>query len=396
MCSLTLKKSNLAVAISLATLASAALSSAAFANTADLEQIGTANQATLTQIGVAQSILATQLNVENQLSATQAGEGSDLITLQDGYQNDAVTWQQGDSNSLALTQLGLFNFADYYLIGSGGSGFILQQGTDNQAVAEIYGDGSVIEIEQFGSDNAADAYIDGDNNGFSAYQSGNLNQSWGMVDFGYDNSITTWQSGQENYSDVTILNRLGSGTDSIDNHIYVVQDGDRNVSNILMRGIGNDVQSYQYGLDNNVDIEQRYYGGTYIFSMQDGSENDLQLEVRGVNNSYSGYQAGNENSVELDMFSNRGDVTVEQGGQFNSLSLLLSNLDNHAYITQFGDSNRVEGLSGGALEMGGSDGLLNVFQNGMGNLVQGIQLSDSSSISVTQIGNMNTAVVAQY
>lgn len=390
------KKSHLATEVSLAILASASFGGVALANSADLNQTGNANQATLTQIGVGQSIMATQFNDENMLSATQAGDGSGLISFQDGYRNEAEIWQQGDDNDLALTQLGLYNFSDYFLVGSAASGFIVQQGTDNLALAELYGDGSITEIEQYGSDNAADVYISGDHNAFSAYQSGNFNESWGTVDFGYDNSITTWQSGQENYSDVTILNWAGSGTDSINNHIYVEQDGDRNVSNILMRGIGNDVQSYQYGVENNVDISQRYYGGTYIFSMQDGYANDLQLEVRGVNNSYSGLQSGSENSVELEMFSNRGDVTVDQSGQLNSLSLLLSNLDNQAFVSQWGDSNRVEGLNGGAFEMAGSGGLLNVFQDGMGNLVQGLQMSDSSSIAVTQIGNMNTVVVAQY
>lgn len=388
MTTLTIKKSVIALGISLA------LSSTAMANSVVLSQTGDDNLATLTQVGLGNSIGAAQVGVENDLDSTQAGLGSSLIALQDGYQNEAVTWQEGDGNSLELTQLGDGgNFIDYFAQGNDNYSRLHQEGA-NTIEVESYGDLNGLFGTQFGEDNLISLYTDGYDNGVDATQSGNDNLAQYNIDGADGSYIYSWQSGQSNEAFVDIFAR-NSGAISTNNSVAIVQDGNDNLTDISLRGDGNYVRSEQRGYDNTMTLTQPAHFGTNVDSLQEGVNNDLSVHIGASSNGLSSHQWGDDNTAEVLFTGRRNYGESTQYGELNSLNLLVSNQYNSFSMGQYGDNNVISGIGGGAFEIGGDGGSVSLVQVGSANLIQGHQLSDASSMNIVQNGSMNSAIVTQ-
>ena len=60
-----------------------------------------------------------------------------------------------------------------------------------------------------------------------------------------------------------------------------------------------------------------------------------------------------------------------------------------------GFSAAITGADGGSMLIGGANIAFNISQVGNGNIVEGSFISDSGSVSVTQMGDWNTAVIVQ-
>ena len=102
------------------------------------------------------------------------------------------------------------------------------------------------------------------------------------------------------------------------------------------------------------------------------------LEVDGL--------AGYENHAE-----------IIQNGELNSIELLMAGQRNYIHIEQVGDSNVVAGLNGQQpFTMHGTNSRVWIEQIGSMNTVLGAQLSSNSSISVTQHGSGNLAIINQF
>ena len=86
----------------------------------------------------------------------------------------------------------------------------------------------------------------------------------------------------------------------------------------------------------------------------------------------------------------------------SSLLRALSNRDilvegnNHSIdIAQIGDDNIVTGSNGEAMLIEGSDIVLSISQTGLGNIVEGSITNASGSVSITQVGDWNSATITQ-
>ena len=84
-----------------------------------------------------------------------------------------------------------------------------------------------------------------------------------------------------------------------------------------------------------------------------------------------------------------------QTGDVNSLDILVEGSNHQIDIMQDGEDNLITGADGGSMLIGGANIAFNISQVGNGNIVEGSFISDSGSVSVTQMGDWNTAVIVQ-
>ena len=139
---------------------------------------------------------------------------------------------------------------------------------------------------------------------------------------------------------------------------------------------------------------------------QSGSENVLVLEASADDNSLTTsdndidvVQAGFANDAVVTLStildSNANTIDIAQTGELNSLDILVEGSNHQIDIAQVGDENFITGEDGSAMLIGGANIAFNISQVGNGNLVEGSFISDSGSVSITQMGDWNTAVVVQ-
>jgi hypothetical protein len=79
----------------------------------------------------------------------------------------------------------------------------------------------------------------------------------------------------------------------------------------------------------------------------------------------------------------------------NSLDILVEGSNHDINIEQIGNENLITGEGGETMLIGGTNVAFNVSQFGNGNIVEGSFISDSGSVSVTQVGDWNAAVIVQ-
>lgn len=94
---------------------------------------------------------------------------------------------------------------------------------------------------------------------------------------------------------------------------------------------------------------------------------------------------------------NENSILLEQGGELNSLNLLVQ--ANHVSVNmlQQGGSNLIAGVNGTPeFTIAGHHSHVNIVQSGFANQVYGMQLSANSTINVTQVGYGNTATIIQH
>lgn len=107
-------------------------------------------------------------------------------------------------------------------------------------------------------------------------------------------------------------------------------------------------------------------------------------------------EIGIDNHIELFNQGDDNQMLLQQRGELNNINLLIQANNVSANIFQQGSSNLVAGVNGApALTMSGHHSQLDIIQNGIGNQVFAMQMSANSSISVTQLGQGNTATIIQ-
>jgi len=284
------------------------------------------------------------------------GDNNEIEMSQDGYWNAArITNLQGNDNELSL----------------------LQDGDRNQTtIAELVGDENEIEIDQDGNYNIVESTIFlGNHNNVSVDQVEDSNSSSFDI-IGDENEMSIAQAGMEN---ISYVGAIGSGND-----FNVMQVGDLNESHIVnFNGYENDIDVIQAG-DENVAVIQASAvdntlttDGNDIMLSQDGSENDAVVNMSTIINS-------NENTID-----------IAQNGDLNSLDILVEGSGHSIDIAQNGDENMIIGANGEAMLIGGVEIDLTINQSGTGNLVEGSLISAMGSVSITQVGDWNSATIIQ-
>jgi hypothetical protein len=148
------------------------------------------------------------------------------------------------------------------------------------------------------------------------------------------------------------------------------------------------------GNNNNIDV------------MQSGDENVAVLEASADDNVLT--TSENEISIAQTGFandavvvlstilsSNANTIDIAQNGELNSLDILVEGSNHEIGIEQIGDENLIYGTDGGAMLIGGDNIAFNISQVGNGNVVEGSFISDSGVVSITQMGDWNSAVIVQ-
>ena len=79
----------------------------------------------------------------------------------------------------------------------------------------------------------------------------------------------------------------------------------------------------------------------------------------------------------------------------NALDILVEGNNHSIDIAQIGDDNIVTGSNGEAMLIEGSDITLSISQTGLGNIVEGSITNASGSVSITQVGDWNSATITQ-
>jgi len=118
------------------------------------------------------------------------------------------------------------------------------------------------------------------------------------------------------------------------------------------------------------------------------SENDIGIAQAGF---------ANDAVVMLSTIidSNANTIAIAQNGELNSLDILVEGSNHDINIEQIGNENLITGEGGETMLIGGANVAFNVSQFGNGNIVEGSFISDGGSVSVTQVGDWNAAVIVQ-
>ena len=159
--------------------------------------------------------------------------------------------------------------------------------------------------------------------------------------------------------------------------------GDDNVgSTVNFNGFVNTVQIEQTGNENLGLVEAVLDDGVAadangVLLQQTGNQNDAAITLARVGQ------------------SNGNIVTAEQSGDLNILDLVINGSDNTVSIMQEGTGNWLTAEDGGTFQMMASDTTFNVTQVGNDNLVVGSITGTGGSVTVSQTGDFNVAVVNQ-
>ena len=134
--------------------------------------------------------------------------------------------------------------------------------------------------------------------------------------------------------------------------------------------------------------------------MQSGDENVVVLEASADNNELT--TSENDIAIAQTGFANDAVVMLStildsnaQTGELNSLDILVEGSNHEIGIEQIGDENLIYGADGGSMLIGGANIAFNISQVGNGNVVEGSFISDSGVVSITQVGDWNSAVIVQ-
>jgi hypothetical protein len=365
-------KSALALSVALA------VSGAAYANTndADLVQDGVQNTAEITQDGDNLYADVAQTGDDNSAVVDQlVASMSDATITVTGNGNSSDVGQSGAEHQAEIVTTGDFNSAGIFQDGNSNTALVEQFGGDNDSVISQSGSLNDSYVISDGDNNAADIDIVGDDNLFDVYQ------------YEYDNDV------------------MGMVTGSF-NDVYVLQTGYNNLVDITIEGDTNIVEVRELlGSRRNSDMTAFIDGdGNELYAAgRAGSGQSMSFDITGNDNYIDTFQF--HNGVSLDFTTAGNSVSnnvadIDQAGAFSSISLLLTGSSNNIVMQQGGPSsnasNRIEGIGGtGGFHIGGDNGDIDLLQSGAQNVIQGMQMSDGSSINVSQTGNGNTAVITQ-
>ena len=91
------------------------------------------------------------------------------------------------------------------------------------------------------------------------------------------------------------------------------------------------------------------------------------------------------------------NLGIIQDGDLNNLNILLRNASyTQLNIEQYGAGNAIYGLRDDEFVVDGQNNVVNIFQHGSNNVVQGNIIGGHNSVYVSQYGYGNKAVINQY
>ena len=148
------------------------------------------------------------------------------------------------------------------------------------------------------------------------------------------------------------------------------------------------------GDDNDINVMQS--GSENVVVVQAAAENkELLTSENDIDISQTGF--ANDAVVMLSTIidSNANTIDIDQTGELNSLDILVEGSNHQIGIEQIGDENLITGEGGDTMLIGGNNITFNISQIGNGNIGEGSFISDSGVVSITQLGDWNTAVIVQ-
>lgn len=275
-----------------------------------------------------------------------------------------------------------------------------------------HGNGSYVEVTQEGDLNYSDVYTRGDRNAMSfvAQEGAGINNS-DVHQFGNGNSVNVSQENlytklyDENNSDIY---QDGHRNEAIVDQVIVASRafplGGKLNADIDQNGNGNKADVGQEGLWNNARINQlgdrgiaNQYQGTSKFYDGHAYISDARIRQGPRVDEFSRAQqdqVGYQNDAVIVQNSRRGSVALQV--QINEVAAITGHrgIDvNQADIEQRGGNNEAYQLQYYTLRARPNDA--NVYQRGMGNYSQEVQIGGDNLSDVMQIGDRNSSKVVQ-
>lgn len=339
----------------LSLVAACAMTTAFAQNSASLSQSGTGNSSSTTQIGNAQTAVISQngtgnVNVNEQFSVY----GQQVNVTQTGLTNSAFTFQNdnaGPSNLINITQNGT---------GSGGNMATVNQSdfwTINALATVVQdGQGNMAEINQLSSLNDIASITQ-----VGSGQVAEINQGNGGAPFSSQSNVAVIEQYSTFGPQYALINQLG-----VNNDAYVYQNADAGPNNF---GTINQTGDNNYALIDQSDFSTISTTGTIT---QMGNSNVAALYQR-----------------DGGPFTSGSEANISQMGDSNTARLQQTGgANNQADITQTGDFNMVQGISGSVAMQIGDNNTLTVTQS---SFVGG----PGQTANVQQMGSGNTGTITQ-
>lgn len=280
-------------------------------NNADFSIAGNNNQFGNVQNGSNSMIYESIFGSDNQMALYYEGNGGNNIL---GLHTE------GDRNNVGMRMVstgGIGNYAAFYLpFGSDDNTmFADQMGDDHEISINAQGMYNDIDVVQYGVNHTARGHLYADNNTLNIMQDGNNNFfEHDMAANMGGNAIFVQQFGGDNIS-----------------HLNLIGDGNNTAG-----GLHNGATMYDTPLFGGMAGDVAAIGGVYAGGLiQNGFSNTMDLDIGTAfgdasNNLFAAVQMGDFNSVTMDISGMDNQAAISQAGSFNT-----------AHVTQYGSSNNV-------------------------------------------------------
>jgi minor curlin subunit len=260
----------------------------------------------------------------------------------------------------------------------------------------------------FAQDNDATTNQDGDNLEATIEQVGGAHNVATQDQFGLNNILGIYQSGNHNVATQTQDSRE-TGSYDPDNEAYIDQSGDwneatqnqdtgsqRNFADIDQSGDWNEATQSQYGQGFDAIVDQSG-DHNYAIQTQDGNAFSAEILQSGSHNWASQTQDGQRNIAEIEQSGDHNEATQEQfGSQSHPLDGELNILQTGNFNVAFQYQDNTETGSFATTYQSGSNNFAEQNQVGPGDNYASIeQLSDWNTAVQNQTGSENNAVIVQ-
>ncbi|MDE4191488.1 hypothetical protein [Phaeobacter gallaeciensis] len=298
------------------------------------------------------------------LAGAAWADSNEAALDQNGSGNTALIDQSAGANNVAGTSATFTDYANQPL---------LQDGDNNDLTVDQSGDGNLVGyngnsgspagyVEQLGDDNVADIEQTTDGNAvIRVSQEGDAGTGTD------ENILTILQTGGNNNTMRTVLQKATGGVPDLANTADLSQDGTGNLINTVQ----------QFGEDNSVTVQMT----------GDGNGTTALSGVAAVANNATFIQRGLGNMINVDIDANNTGIGVEQRGDGNSVGTLDIN----------GDNNEIGIAQGGPANQSGQSGNNNVVAmgvvDGASNIVGIRQWNDDNMATLNIIGASDDNIV---
>nr|WP_136251001.1 curlin [Ningiella ruwaisensis] len=407
-------------------------------NGADIEVIGIENTVDTVQIGSDNIVVGLIQGDTNEVSVYQEGLSSvtdlsitgnaNIVSIEqlgDGGPfgfifNRSINVIEGDGNELFISSGDGGNWSDNTVFGSGNAVDVTQTEDWHESYTTIFGDDNEISVEQGGFFTVSNVTLEGMGNEVNVDTDGDSNRvtisavgDTNIFDFeqtGDDNTAETGIfTGSSNVGEITQLGNANIATmdtiDGIGNQFTIFQVGDGNEGYTGAIGWLNVMSVTQVG-NGNLGSTVNFDGWFNTVEIEQTGDNNIALAEAGIgpvpfladDNIISMVQEGNDNAAGITLATESvsigNQIDIAQNGDLNLLDLVLNGNDASISIMQEGVGNFISAEDGSPMQLVGDAISFSVTQIGNDNLVAG-SITGSGSVSITQIGDFNEAIVTQ-